>query len=26
VVLDYLAHAFPERAPARGFPNPFLKQ
>jgi len=26
VVLDYLAHAFPERAPARGFQNPFLKQ
>ena len=25
-VLDYLASAFPERAPARGFQNPFLKQ
>jgi mono/diheme cytochrome c family protein len=26
VVLDYLARAFPEGAPARGFQNPFLKQ
>jgi hypothetical protein len=25
-VLDYLARAFPERAPAGGFQNPFLKQ
>lgn len=25
VVLDYLARAFPERQPARGFQNPFLK-